>query len=147
MLLHLIWAQGEGGSPWLVVSSDINNIIVLKDWLDFLSLQVSWTECLHPLKIHMLKPTCKRAKSLQSRPTLCDPMDSNPPDSSVHGVLQARILEWDAMPSSRRSSRLRRLNLCLLCLLRLLHCRRILYHWATREARWSPNPQWNSIWR
>ena len=44
---------------------------------------------------------------LQSCPSLCDPMDYNPPDSSVHGVLQARILEWDAMPSSRRSSRLR----------------------------------------
>ena len=44
---------------------------------------------------------------LQSCPSLCDPMDYNPPDSSVHGVLQARILEWDAMPSSRRSSQLR----------------------------------------
>ena len=33
--------------------------------------------------------------------TLCDPMDSNPPGSSVHGILQARILEWVAMPSSR----------------------------------------------
>ena len=42
--------------------------------------------------------------SLQSCPTLCDPMDSSPPGSSVHGILQARILEWIAMPSSRRSS-------------------------------------------
>ena len=40
------------------------------------------------------------AKSLQSRPTLCDPMDCRPPGSSVHGILQARILEWVAMPSS-----------------------------------------------
>ena len=32
------------------------------------------------------------------------PMDSNPPGSSVHGILQARILEWVAMPSSRGSS-------------------------------------------
>ena len=36
------------------------------------------------------------AKSLQSCPTLCDPIDSNPPDSSVPGILQARILEWVA---------------------------------------------------
>jgi len=36
--------------------------------------------------------------------TLCDPMDCSPPGSSVHGILQARILEWVAMPSSRRSS-------------------------------------------
>ena len=37
---------------------------------------------------------CMRAKLLQSCPTLCDPMDRSPPDSSVHGILQARILEW-----------------------------------------------------
>ena len=47
------------------------------------------------------------AKSLQSCQTLCDPMDFNPPVSSVHGILQARILEWVAIPFSRRSSQLR----------------------------------------
>ena len=35
---------------------------------------------------------------------LCDPMDSSPPASSVHGILQARILEWVAIPFSRGSS-------------------------------------------
>ena len=40
---------------------------------------------------------CMYAKSLQSRLTLCDPMDYCPPDSSVHGTLQARILEWVAI--------------------------------------------------
>ena len=40
----------------------------------------------------------------QSCPTLWDPMDRSPPGSSVHGILQARILEWVAMPSSRASS-------------------------------------------
>ena len=39
----------------------------------------------------------------QSCPTLCDPMDCSLPGSSVHGILQARILEWIAMPSSRES--------------------------------------------
>ena len=40
--------------------------------------------------------------------TLCDPMDCSPPcSSSVHGILQARILEWVAIPLSRGSSRLR----------------------------------------
>ena len=43
----------------------------------------------------------------QSRLTLHDPMDCNPPGSSVHGILQARILEWVAMPSSRESSQSR----------------------------------------
>ena len=45
-----------------------------------------------------------RAKSLQPRLTLCDPMDCSPPGSSVHGILQTRILEWVAMLSSRGSS-------------------------------------------
>ena len=44
---------------------------------------------------------CVCAESLSCVPTLCDPMDYSPPGSSVHGILQARILEWVAMPSSR----------------------------------------------
>ena len=40
----------------------------------------------------------------QSCPTLCDPRDWSPPGSSVHGILQARILQWVATPSSRESS-------------------------------------------
>ena len=40
----------------------------------------------------------------QSCLTLCDPMDCSPPGSSVHGILQARILEWVAISSSRGSS-------------------------------------------
>ena len=38
---------------------------------------------------------------IQLYPTLCDPMDCSPPGSSVHGILQARMLEWVAIPSSR----------------------------------------------
>ena len=48
--------------------------------------------------------TCVRAKSLQSCLTLCDPVDCSPPGSSVHGILQARIVERVAIPSSRGSS-------------------------------------------
>ena len=40
----------------------------------------------------------------QSCPTLCDPMDHNLPGSSIHGILQARILEWVAISFSRGSS-------------------------------------------
>ena len=40
----------------------------------------------------------------QSCPTLCDPVDCSPPDSSIHGILQARILEWVAISFSRGSS-------------------------------------------
>jgi len=40
------------------------------------------------------------AKSLQSCPTLCDPIDGSPPGSAVPGILQARILEWIAISFS-----------------------------------------------
>ena len=48
------------------------------------------------------------AKSLQSRPTLCDPIDGSPPGSAIPGILQARTLEWVAtdqgsIPASGRS--------------------------------------------
>ena len=43
--------------------------------------------------------------SAQSRLTLCDPVDCSPPDSSVRGISQARILEWVAISFSRASSR------------------------------------------
>ena len=40
------------------------------------------------------------AKSLQSCPTLCDPIDRNPPGSPIPGILQARTLEWVAISFS-----------------------------------------------
>ena len=55
-----------------------------------------------------------RAKSLWSCPTLCDLMGCSPPSSSVHGIIQASILRWVAMPSSRRSSRPRD-QTCISC--------------------------------
>ena len=58
----------------------------------------------------------QKSRVTQSCPTLCDPMDCSPPSSSVHGILQARILEWVAMPSSRGSSQGSNLHL-----LSLLH--------------------------
>ena len=47
---------------------------------------------------------CVCAKSFQSYLTLCNPMDCSPPGSSVCVILQARMLEWVAMPSSRGSA-------------------------------------------
>ena len=59
------------------------------------------------------------AKSLQSCPTLCDPMDSSPPGFPVHRILQARILEWVAISFSWKLlllllllSRFSRVRLC-----------------------------------
>ena len=47
---------------------------------------------------------CMCARSLQSYPTLGNPMDCSPPGSSVHGILQARTLEWAVIPFFRESS-------------------------------------------
>ena len=58
-------------------------------------------------------------KLLQLSPTLWSPMDCSPPGSSVHGILQARILEWVAIFPTQGSNP------------GLLHCRQILYGWAT----------------
>ena len=62
----------------------------------------------------------------QSCPTLCGPMDCNPPGSSVYGIFQARILEWMAMPSSRAFSQFRDQTH-----VSYVSCigRRVVYHW------------------
>ena len=46
------------------------------------------------------KDKAAAAKSLQSNPILCDPIDSSPPGSAIPGILQARTLEWDALSFS-----------------------------------------------
>ena len=53
------------------------------------------------------KINCAMCSDAQSCSTLCNPMDSSSPGSSVHGILQERILEWVIISSSRGSSRLR----------------------------------------
>ena len=60
--------------------------------------------------------------------TLCDPIDCSPTATSVHGILQTRILEWVPIPFSRGSSRPRDWT--------HISCsgRRILYHWATWQV-------------
>ena len=58
--------------------------------------------CFGGLGRHLESLCC--AQSLQLCPILCDPVDCSPPGSSVHGILQARILEWVAMPSFRGCS-------------------------------------------
>ena len=55
----------------------------------------TWKQLKSPSTAKWIKMwcACMHAKSLLSCPTLCNPMDHSPPDSSVHGILQARILE------------------------------------------------------
>ena len=75
----------------------------------------------------LFKGLCKLVRSVAAGMSdSTDPLGYNLPGSSVLGILQARILEWVAMPSSRGSSQGSNLY--------FLHCRWILYCWATREA-------------
>ena len=59
----------------------------------------AWQLQLNVLRI-MKIAVAAAAKSLQSCPTLSDPMDCSPPGSSVHGIFQARVLEWGAIAFS-----------------------------------------------
>ena len=88
----------DGGAWWAFVYG------VAQSWSQLKQLSSSSSKLIHSLPsqnahIHVC------AQQLQSCPTLCDPMDCSPPGSSAHGILQARILEWVAMPTSRESSR------------------------------------------
>ena len=72
-------------------------------WVYFaLCFVVPWGRLDHQLRPFFFSYACMCAKSLQSNSLR--PMDCSPPGSSVHGISQARILEWVAMPSSRGSS-------------------------------------------
>ena len=74
---------------------------------------------------------CMRAQSLHSCLNLCDAMDCSPPSSAVPGILQATILEWIAMSSSRGSSQSRDR-----CHLSCISCTggRFFYYWAIKSA-------------
>ena len=74
------------------------------------------------------------AKSLQSSLTFYDPMDCSLSGSSVHGILQARKLQWVVMPFSRGCFPPRD-QICL------LHCRQILYH----LSKWFVTKSWESV--
>ena len=54
--------------------------------------------------VHKVAQSRTQLKRLSTCPTLCDPIACSPPASSVHGILQARILKWVAIPFSRGSS-------------------------------------------
>ena len=73
---------------------------------------MNWTKSLYSEKSHICRQiialqdskcyaAATAAKSLQSCPTLCDPIDGSPPGSPVPGILQARTLEWVAVSFSK----------------------------------------------
>ena len=82
----------------------------------------------HAVCSPVCSPHCKvKVLVAQSCLTLCSPMDCSLPGSSVHEILQARILEWVAIPFSRGSSQSSQ-SLTQGSKLGLPHCRQILFH-------------------
>ena len=117
---HSGWNQRTVGSN--SYAHEVNskgNLKVLRDEWKTINNIAKHTRC-HE------SSACMSAKSLQLCPTLCDPVDHSPTESSVHGILQARILEWVAIPSSRGSSLPRDWTH-----VSYVSCigRRVLYHW------------------
>ena len=72
---------------------------------DFFILRIEKVRILSILSESISKPVLVMCVFTKSSLTLCDPMDCSLPGSLVHGILQARILEWVAISSSRGSSR------------------------------------------
>ena len=71
-------------------------------WLKTFKEITQWEEEINSLSVCVCVCVCVWVA--QSCLTLCDPTDCSPPGFSVHGILQAQILEWVAVPSSRGSS-------------------------------------------
>ena len=69
-------------------------------WLDGITTQWMWVWANSGSWWWMGRPAVAAAKSLQSCPTLCYPIDGSPPGSPVPGILQARTLEWGAISFS-----------------------------------------------
>ena len=96
----LQWVCGcRGWNDWLLQSTGRTNQRLNDKYMQGTMLNASVTS-FGSHKSH----ACVHAKSLWLCLTLCNPMNCSPPGSSVHGILQARILEWVVMPS-RGSSR------------------------------------------
>ena len=93
--------------------------------------QLQLVSSLQNADLIMVKVKESESEVAQSCPTLCDPVDCSLPGFSVHGILQARILEWVTISFSSRSSQPRDWT-------QVFHIGgRHLNLWATREALWS----------
>ena len=93
-------------SPITSWQIDGEKIETMADFIFLDSKITTDSDCSHQIKRCLLlgkknydKPAAT-AKSLQSCPTLCDPMDGSLPGSSIHGICQARVLGWGAIAFS-----------------------------------------------
>ena len=118
----LLWSRSSSALTWPSERSSpfVIFTLVVFELLIFLSLHYNWSDL---LKIQI--PYICVCLVIQSCPTLCNPMNYSLLGSSVLEISQARILEWVAISSSRRSSWPRDWT-CVSCIGRWILC-----HWAT----------------
>ena len=117
-----VWDECSCTVVWTFFS-----IALLWDWNE------NWCDCIPLILMCVCVCVCAEGRKekvfvVQLCLTLCDTMDYSAPGSSVHGILQARILEWVAMPFSRGSSRPRD-QTQVSCI-----SGRFFTIWATKEA-------------
>ena len=75
-----------------------------------------------------------KSEVAQSCPTLCNPMDCSLPGSSLHGILQARVMEWVAISFSRGSPWLKLIKSCTLNICNFLYVNYTLTKWFSNES-------------
>ena len=107
IVLVMWWSNQHYLDCFKFSSSFVLGLVCLHFFEDSSWHCVRWSTC-HGYNLVIMWLTsiwwCMRAKLLQFCPTLCNTIDCSLPDSPIHGISQARILRWVAMPSSRGSS-------------------------------------------
>ena len=131
LFLNLDSLDSRGFIDWCRSALIFNLIFKIFIWLCWILVVACSIFDLHWSMWDLLLVACELLVA-QSCLTLWDPIHCSPPGSSVHGILQARRLEWVAIPFSRRIFPTPELNLVL------LHFRQILYHLSHLEGlpRW-----------
>ena len=87
-------------TPWTAARQASLSITSSRSLLKLMSIESVMPSSHLLLCRSLLLLSAAAAKSLQSCPTLCDPIDSSPPGPSVHGIFHARTLEWVAIAFS-----------------------------------------------
>ena len=109
------WCHPTISSSVIPFSSHLQSLPAIRVFSNKLVLHIKWPKCwsfsfsISPSSEHSAGITwvcvCVHVTVAQLRLVLCNPMDYSPPDSSVHGIILARILVWFAISSSKGSSR------------------------------------------
>ena len=94
---------GHGTTDWFQVGKEVCQGCILSPCLFNLYAEYIMRDTIHGVaeldtteQLNWIRRAAAAAKSLQSCPTLSDPMDCSPPGSSIHGIFQATVLEWGA---------------------------------------------------